>query len=75
MSCGLIRIQSKIKKLYAQFYLWLFRNRYGYFHCHHCCVGCRFYGTCIYDYNQIAISALQDKTIVEGPIDLYEEEK
>ena len=71
-SCGLTHIRSRIKRLWNQFHLWLWRNKYGYFHCNHCCVGCEFFDTCMSEFNEQAIEAI-DKTIVEGPIDMYEE--
>lgn len=71
-SCGLTRIRSKIKRLWNQFHLWIWRNKYGYFHCNHCCIGCEFFGTCMAEFNEKAMKVI-DKTVVEGPIDMYEE--
>ena len=74
MLCGLIPIRSKIKRFRNQLYLWLFRNRHIDFLCHHCCIGCQFFDDCMIDYNGMMMEAMEDKTIVEGPIDLYEDE-
>lgn len=73
MSCGLTHIQSRIKRLWNQFYLWRWRNKYGYFHCNHCCVGCKFFDNCMSEFNMWAMKALDEYKIVEGPIDIYEE--
>jgi len=40
--------------------------------CNHCCVGCEFFDNCMSEFNEQAMEAI-DKTIVEGPIDIYEE--
>ena len=47
MSCGQIHIRSRIKRWWNQFYLWCWRDKYGYFHCNHCCVGCQFFDVCM----------------------------
>ena len=47
MLCGLTRILSRIKLLWNQFYLWGWRNKYGYFECEHCCLGCEFFDICM----------------------------
>lgn len=58
MSCGQTRIRSKIKRWWNQFYLWIWRNKYGYFDCNHCCVGCEFFDVCMFEFNSKAIDAL-----------------
>lgn len=94
MLCGLTRIRSRIKRLWNQFHLWIWRNKYGYFQCNHCCVGCEFFDNCMSEFNEQAMEILDgpeidddgflwvsdteayqvsNKTIVEGPIDMYEE--
>ena len=72
MLCGLTHIRSRIKRPWNQFHLWIWRNKYGYFHCNHCCIGCEFFDTCMSEFNGKAMETI-DKTIVEGPIDIYEE--
>ena len=72
MSCGLTRIRSRIKRLWNQFHLWRWRNKYGYFYCNHCCIGCEFFDNCMSEFNEQAMEVI-DGTIVEGPIDMYEE--
>lgn len=94
MSCGPIHIRSKIKRLWNQFYLWCWRNKYGYFYCNHCCVACKYFDNCMSEFNNQAMEVLDgpyvdedgfvhlsdteayggfEGTIVEGPIDMYEE--
>lgn len=75
-SCGVMLIRSRIKLLWNQFYLWRWRNKYGYFYCNHCCVGCRYFGNCMTEFNEWAMKALDEHKVhkvVEGPIDIYEE--
>ena len=93
MSCGQTRIRSKIKRWWNQFYLWRWRNKYGYFHCMHCCVECKYFDNCMAEFNEKEMAELDELymddegwlwvsdteayggpyTIVEGPIDQYEE--
>ena len=72
MLCGVTLIRSRIKRLWNQFHLWIWRNKYGYFYCNHCCVGCEYFDGCMSEFNEKAMEVI-DKTIVEGPIDMYEE--
>lgn len=75
-SCGAMHIRSRIKRLWNQFYLWRWRNKYGYFYCNHCCVGCEYFDNCMSEFNLWAMKALDEHKVhkfVEGPIDMYEE--
>ena len=87
--CGLTHIRSKIKRLWNQFHLWIWRNKYGYFYCKHCCIACEYFDDCMSEFNGKAMEILDGPEldddgflwvsdteaykIVEGPIDIYEE--
>lgn len=47
MLCGLIRTLLRIKK---QLYLWIWRNKSGYFYCNGCCIGCKFFDDCMKEF-------------------------
>ena len=45
--CGLIHSLSKIKE---QTKLWIWRDKYGYFYCNHCCIACEFFDECMNEF-------------------------
>lgn len=45
--CGLIHSLSRIKE---QAKLWIWRDKYGYFYCNHCCIACEFFDECMYEF-------------------------
>ena len=65
MLCGLTRIRSKIKRLSNQFYLWRWRNKYEFFYCKHCCIGCEFFDTCMKEFMDI-VDHTYEYSIGEG---------
>ena len=42
--CGLIHSLSRIKE---QTKLWIWRDKYGYFYCNHCCIACEYFDECM----------------------------
>lgn len=44
MLCGLIHSLLRIKE---QIRLWIWRDKYGYFYCKHCCIACEFFDECM----------------------------